>query len=56
VQSYFDCNRTRSLADAPEGHVNTREELEAYDPELFRLVDEVFRRTPWRYQPPELRD
>jgi alpha-glucosidase len=56
VQSYFDCNRTRTLADAAEGHVNTREELEAYDPELFRLVDEVFRRTPWRYQPPELRD
>jgi RNA polymerase sigma factor (sigma-70 family) len=56
VQSYFDCNRTLPIADAPGRHVNTREELEAYDPEMFRFVDEVFRGTPWRYQPPALRN
>jgi hypothetical protein len=46
VQSYFDCN-------APKGgvhnEINTREKLEKYDPELFRLIDEVFRQSPFRY-------
>jgi alpha-glucosidase len=46
VQSYFDTN-------APPNHdhneVNTREELAAYDPELFALIDEVFKKSKWRY-------
>ena len=46
VQSYFDCN-------APEGHehngIDTRAKLAKYDAELFKLVDEVFRQSKWRY-------
>jgi len=46
VQSYFDCN-------APPGGVhndiNTREKLEKYDPELFKLIDEVFKQSKFRY-------
>jgi alpha-glucosidase len=46
VQSYFDTN-------APPGRVHndvdTREELAKYDPELFKLIDEVFKQTTWRY-------
>jgi alpha-glucosidase len=46
VQSYFDCN------NPPNGShnlVNTREELEEYDPDLFKLIDESLGRNPWRY-------
>lgn len=46
VQSYFDCN-------APPGgvhnDVNTREKLAKYDPELFALIDEVFKQSTFRY-------
>jgi hypothetical protein len=46
VQSYFDCN-------APPGgvhnDVNTREKLAKHDPDLFRLIDEVFKGSKWRY-------
>jgi len=46
VQSYFDTN-------APPGgvhnDVNTREKLGRYDPDLFRLIDEAFRKPAWRY-------
>src|SRR5262249_47492936 len=46
VQSYFDTN-------APPGGVHndidTREELAEYDPELFTLINEVFRGAKWRY-------
>ncbi len=49
VQSYFDADR-----ESGPGHngVNTREELERYDPDLARLVAEVFRRPAWRYRSP----
>ena len=30
-------------------NINTREELETYDPELFHLIDETFGKNPWRY-------
>ncbi len=53
VASYFDANRVRVRADGKTQTVNTREQLEAYDPELFRLIDEVFRKPKWRYQPPD---
>jgi alpha-glucosidase len=47
VQSYFDCN-------APPGgvhnDVNTRAKLAKYDPELFELVDDVFKQSKWRYE------
>ena len=46
VQSYFDCN-------APPGGVhndiNTREKLAKYDPDLFALIDDAFKKNPFRY-------
>lgn len=51
VQSYFDSNRQNNYN---HNHVNTRKELEAYDPELARLIAETFRhtdKTDWRYKP-----
>ena len=48
VQDYFDCNAT-SPREGVHNDVNTRDELRAYDPELFALIDEVFRQNPWRY-------
>jgi hypothetical protein len=55
VQSWFDANRE---GGREHNHVNTREELEAYDPDLAKLVAEIFRhneRVDWRYQPKERR-
>lgn len=49
VQSWFDTNRE---PDADHNHVNTREELKAYDPALAALVAEVFGDGPWRYRKP----
>lgn len=51
VQSYFDCNRQNNYN---HNHVNTRDELQIYDPELAALVAETFRhtsQTDWRYKP-----
>jgi len=50
VQSWFDANLE---ADPPNGihnHVNTREELEAYDPDLAKLIAEVFGHIEWRFK------
>jgi hypothetical protein len=47
VQSYFDCN-----APADRGvhnGVRTREQLAKHDPELFKLIDEAFRKNEFRY-------
>jgi hypothetical protein len=52
VQSWFDTNRHD---DHDHNHVDTREELEAYDSALFALVKETFRRTDWRYTRPDSR-
>ena len=57
VQSWFDCNRESSdgKPDGMHNHVNRREELEAYDPDLAKLIAKVFRhieRVDWRYQRP----
>lgn len=46
VQSWFDNNREN---DHDHNHVNTREELLEYDPELAALCREVFRDTELRY-------
>jgi hypothetical protein len=46
VQSYFDCNAPRNKY---HNDVDTREELAKYDPDLYRLIDEVFRGSAWRY-------
>lgn len=42
VQAYFDCMR-------PAFGANTREKLEKYDEPLFKLVDEVFKQSKYRY-------
>lgn len=46
VQSWFDNNRED---DHDHNHVNTRDELLEYDPELAALCREVFRDTELRY-------
>lgn len=53
VQSYFGTNREN---DREHNHVNTREELAEYDPDLHGLLDRVFRGNPWRYVPPKARE
>ncbi len=42
VQAYFDCMR-------PQFGANTREKLQKYDPDLFALVDEVYKQSKFRY-------
>ena len=49
VQCWFDNNREN---DALHNHVNTRVELETYDPALAKLCREVFRTNGFRYQKP----
>lgn len=49
VQSWFDTNREN---DHDHNHVNTREELRAYDPDLAALVEEALGDEPWRYRKP----
>ncbi len=51
VQSYFDCNQ-KSRRQGPDGvhnHVNTREKLREYDPELYDLIDRTLGPMDWRY-------
>ena len=52
VQSWFDTNREN---DGSHNHVDTREELEEYDPALAKLLAEVFGDGPWRYRKPSER-
>jgi hypothetical protein len=52
VQSWFDTNREN---DSQHNHVNTREELKAYDAPLATLLEEVFGEVAWRYQRPAQR-
>ncbi|MFO0863509.1 MAG: hypothetical protein U0744_02415 [Gemmataceae bacterium] len=42
AQAYFDCMR-------PQFGANTREKLKEYDPDLFALVDEVYKQSDYRY-------
>src|SRR5262249_51660734 len=42
VQAYFDCMR-------PQFGANRREKLEKYDEGLFKLVDEVYKQSKFRY-------
>jgi alpha-glucosidase len=42
AQAYFDCMR-------PQFGANTREKLKKYDPDLFKLVDEVYKQSKYRY-------
>lgn len=52
VQSWFDTNRQN---DSQHNHVNTRAELKEYDPDLAKLLKEVFGDEPWRYTSPSTR-
>lgn len=52
VQSWFDANLQASPADGIHNEINTRAELERYDPELARLIAEAFGSNPWRWQGP----
>jgi len=54
VQSWFDTNRENDAA--AHNHVDTREELKAYDSKLAGLVEEVFGDRPWRYRKPAERE
>ena len=47
VQSWFGTNREN---DSIHNHVNTRAELEEYDPALAKLCAEVFTGTTWQYR------
>ncbi len=47
VQSWFGTNREN---DAIHNHVNTRAELQEYDPALAKLCAEVFTGTTWQYR------
>jgi alpha-glucosidase len=47
VQSYFDSNAPPRRR--VHNHVDTREELQDYDPQLFQLIDESFKSPAWRY-------
>jgi alpha-glucosidase len=42
AQAYFDCMR-------PQFGANTREKLQKYDEGLFKLLDEVYRQSKFRY-------
>ena len=53
AQSWFDDNREN---DALHNHVNTRAELNEYDPPLAKLCEQVFGDHDWRYQKPLLRN
>ena len=46
VQIYFDC---QAPAGGVHNDIDRREKLEKYDPELFKLIDEVFRQSTFRY-------
>ncbi len=52
VQSWFDDNRED---DHDHNHVNTREELRAYDPRLAEICEEVFGDTDLKYTKPTQR-
>ena len=47
VQSWFGTNREN---DAIHNHVNTRQELKEYDPEVAKLCAEVFGENDWQYR------
>ena len=46
VQSWFNDNREN---DHDHNHVNTRKELKEYDPDIAKLVEEVFGTREWTY-------
>lgn len=47
VQSYFNANLEADSPDGVHNHVNTRSELEEYDPALFAVIDSTFEGLDW---------
>ncbi|KAI8850010.1 hypothetical protein BC829DRAFT_442483 [Chytridium lagenaria] len=43
AQSYFNCNAVARPADGVHNEIGNKEQLRAYDPVLFGLLDEIFR-------------
>jgi len=52
VQSWFDTNRSD---DDQHNNIDTRDELQAYDPTLAALCNEIFGDGSWRYINPQRR-
>ncbi|KAI8494649.1 hypothetical protein Bbelb_278750, partial [Branchiostoma belcheri] len=42
VQSFFNVNHERDPSDGIHNHVNTRTELQAYDPDLYAIIEDIF--------------
>ncbi|XP_078667758.1 uncharacterized protein LOC144909575 isoform X6 [Branchiostoma floridae x Branchiostoma belcheri] len=42
VQSFFNVNHERDPPDGIHNHVNTRTELQAYDPDLYAIIEDIF--------------
>jgi len=53
VQSWFGTNRP---PDGIHNHVDTRSELESYDPRLAKLIGDTLGRSAWRYVKPADRE
>lgn len=49
VQSYFDANREAIPSNGVHNHVNTPEELQEYDPELYALIRRYLGATTYRW-------
>lgn len=47
VQSYFNANLEADPPDGVHNHVDTRRELEEYDPALFAVIDSTFGGVEW---------
>ena len=52
VQDWFDTNITVSPPNGIHNEIGTRAQLKTYDPELAKLVSEVFGDRSWRYACP----
>lgn len=52
TQCWFDTNRAN---DSEHGPIDTRDKLKPYDPELAKLLTEVYGDFEWRYQRPAKR-
>jgi len=48
LQSWYDANREAAPPDGLHNAINTRSELEAYDPELASLIAEYVPADDWR--------
>ena len=49
VQSWFNANAESIPSDGVHNSVNTKEELQTYDPKLAKILFDVFRDNDWRY-------